>query len=97
MVAGVFAIFLGAVAGGILGGTGQINGPYVAVLVGASAPAPPRAATHTTATRPPDRRARLHVNPPPANSRWPDQRVRTRSSLTRRSESRGRLLAPHSR
>jgi hypothetical protein len=39
VVAGVVHIALGAAAGALFGGTGQVAGAYAAVLVGASAPA----------------------------------------------------------
>ncbi|WP_228122551.1 hypothetical protein [Saccharothrix syringae] len=45
-------------------------------------PTPPSTATRTTTTGPADRRAGLYLDTPPADSRRPDQRVRTHSRLT---------------
>jgi hypothetical protein len=49
-------------------------------------PTTPSTAAVATTTRPPDRQARPHLKTTPTSPRRPDQRVRTRSCLTRRSD-----------
>jgi hypothetical protein len=80
VVASLVHITLGALAGGILGGTGQVAGAYAAVLVGASAPAllmqlgQVKSINEAVGGRSPDvegepATAALSVVPPPGNER----------------------------
>ncbi|SMD27158.1 hypothetical protein SAMN05661093_10755 [Kibdelosporangium aridum] len=55
----------------------------------------PSSATCPATTRPPHPTEGSHPDSPPTHPRRSDQRVRTHSSLRRRSQPQGRLLKPH--